>query len=126
MKSLRLLLWLLLLLLPFQALAENRVIPVKFAPGTSGATLVEGIARGENATFTLGAGAGQRMRVGMTSSEDNAVFDVYAPDGSALGSSSEKNGEQVWYGSLPQSGTYKVEVGLTRGSSEVTISFLIK
>lgn len=124
MRTLKILV--LVLFLASAALAENRLIPVTFSPGTSGATLVEGVARGETATFTLGAGAGQKMRVGLTSSEDNAVFDVLAPDGSQIGTSAEKDGEQVWYGTLPQNGTYKVVVGTTRGGAEITISFVIR
>jgi hypothetical protein len=121
-----LLILLLLASLTVAVWAENRTIPVRFSPGSSGATMVEGIARGETATFTLEAAAGQKMRVGMTSVEDNAEFEVIAPGGNSLGSSSDKNGEQVWYGALPGDGNYEIVVGTTRGGAEVTITFVIK
>lgn len=122
----RILTVLLLALLSLSALAENRVIPVHFAAGATGTEMVEGIARGETATFVLGAGAGQKMRVSLTSVESNAEFEVLGPGGSSLGVSSEKNGAQVWYGTLPRSGDYKIVVGTTRGGAEVTIDFSIK
>lgn len=106
--------------------AQDRVIPVRFAAGASGTELVEGIARGETATFVLGASAGQKMRVSLTSVESNAEFEVFAPSDESLGVSTEKNGAQVWYGVLPLSGSYQVVVGTTRGGAEITINFSIR
>ena len=117
---------LLLLLLSNPGLAQNdRMVPVRFAPGASGATLVEGIARGDTTTFVLEAAAGQRMRIVCDSVEDNAEFDVISPGGWELGHSRPKNGQQVWYSELPHNGAYHVIVGTTRGGAEATITFEI-
>lgn len=122
----RLISFFLMLALALPVLAKDRVIPVRFAPGTTGSQMVEGIARGETATFTLEAGTGQKMRVGLTSVESNAEFELLAPNGQSLGNSSLKNGQQIWYGVLPQSGRYKVVVGTTRGGAEITIDFSVR
>ncbi len=122
----RLFSFLLTLALALPVLAKDRTIPVQFAPGATGTQLVEGVARGDTATFVLDAGAGQKMRVGLTSVESNAEFELLAPNGQSLGNSSLKNGQQVWYGVLPQSGRYKVVVGTTRGGAEVTVDFSIR
>lgn len=114
------------LLLAVSAPANDRTIPVRFAPGATGTQLVEGIARGETATFVLGARAGQKMWVSVTSVEDNAVFEVFAPNDESLGVSYSKRGAQVWYGQLPQSGDYKVVVGTTRGGAEITVDLSIR
>jgi hypothetical protein len=118
--------FLILLFLSTAVWAENRAIPVQFASGATGTELVEGIARGETATFVLGAAAGQKMRVSLTSVESNAEFEVFAPNGLSLGASTDKQGAQVWYGTLPQSGSYKVVVGTARGGAEITINFSIR
>lgn len=116
----------LLTLLLSPTLAQEREIPVRFAPGKSGARIVEGVARGETAAFVLSASAGQKMRVSLTSVEQNAVFEVFAPSDESLGSSYNKNGAQVWFGTLPLSGPYRVVVGTTRGGAEITIDVSIR
>lgn len=125
MKTLRSIL-LLLFLTTLSALAQNdRLVPVRFAPGASSATVVEGIPRGDTSTFVLEAAAGQRMRIVCDSVEDNAEFDVISPGGWELGHSRPKNGRQVWYAELPHNGAYHVIVGTTRGGAEATITFEI-
>lgn len=116
----------LLFLCAHPALAQEREVPVRFAPGANSARLVEGVARGETAAFVLHAAAGQKMRVSLTSVEQNAVFEVYAPSDEHLGASHNKNGAQVWYGVLPLSGPYRVIVGTTRGGAEITVDFSIR
>lgn len=125
MKTLRSIL-ILLFLTTLSALAQNdRMVPVRFAPGASSATVVEGIPRGDTSTFVLEAAAGQRMRIVCDSVEDNAEFDVISPGGWELGHSRPKNGRQVWYAELPHNGAYHVIVGTTRGGAEATITFEI-
>lgn len=104
---------------------NDRLIDVKFAPGASSARLVEGVARGETATFVLGASKGQRMRIVCDSVEDNAEFTVVSPGGAEMGNSRAKNGTQVWYAELPHTGPYHVIVGTTRGGAEIDILFEI-
>lgn len=114
-----------LLLLAAPSLAEDRLLRVNFANGASSATRTEGIARGDTATFVLGAAQGQRMRIVCSSSENNVDFDVVSPGGAQLERSRAKGQKQVWYSVLPHTGDYHVIVGTTRGGSEITITFEI-
>lgn len=114
-----------ILLLTAPSFAEDRLLRVNFAPGAGSATRTEGIARGDTATFVLGAAQGQKMRIVCYSSENNVEFDVISPGGAQLERSRAKGDTQVWYGTLPHTGDYHVIVGTTRGSSEVTITFEI-
>ncbi len=76
-------------------------------------------------TYLLGAQAGQKMRISVESVESNAVFSVISPSGAHLGESHFKEGFQVWFGSLPQSGDYRIVVGSSRGGAEYTITMNI-
>ena len=114
--------WLLLLLTCAPVWAQrDRIIPVRFAPGTTGTHINEGVARGETATFVLEAAAGQKMRVVVNSVENNAVFDIVSPGGMEMGRSHLKDGDQVWFGKLPHTGPYKIIVGSERGGASFTI-----
>lgn len=106
---------------------SNRTKRVQFARGADSASYQDGIARGETLTYVLGAGQGQNMVVSITSSEDNAVFEVFAPNGSRLGSGSmTAEMDMVWQGRLPTSGDYRVVVGSTRGGSSFSSYFQIR
>lgn len=106
---------------------HNRNKRVQFTRGADNATFQDGIARGENLTYLLGAGAGQTMTVSITSSEDNAVFEVFAPNGHVIGRGSmTEEMDMVWVGKLPQSGDYRVVVGSTRGGSSFSAYFQIR
>ena len=108
---------------------------VRFARGTSSAMLAGSIVRGERAAYSLGARAGQRMSLRITSDEDNAVFQLYAPgarltpegvSGTALPGAGEGEDARRWEGTLPKDGSYLIVVGATRGNAsyrlDVTIS----
>lgn len=126
LRSLTTLCLMLLLGLSLQVAAQsNRSQRVRFDPGTTGTHLSDGVARGETMTYVLGAGAGQKMRVSLDSVEQNAVFQVLAPNGRVLGESVEREGFQVWFGRLPSGGDYRIVVGTTRGGAEYTITFNI-
>jgi hypothetical protein len=106
---------------------QNRVQRVNFQSGESSATVKGGVARGESITYLLGAGAGQNMTVSVTSSEDNAVVAVYAPDGRSLGEGQmTEEMDMVWEGRLPASGDYRVVVSSSRGGSSFNAYFLIR
>lgn len=106
---------------------HNRTKRVQFASGADNASLQDGIARGETLTYLLGAGKDQTMVIAITSSEDNAVFDVFAPNGNKIGSGSmTEEMDMVWEGRLPMSGDYKVVVGSTRGGSSFSSYFQIR
>ncbi len=61
------------------------------------------------------------MTLTMTSLEQNAVFDIQAPNGTYLAEETTS-----WSGRLPQSGDYSVIVGGTRGNATYTLDVTIR
>lgn len=104
----------LLLLAALPALATE----IRFAPGTSGATIEGAVIRGERVQYTLKASRGQSMHVRIRSIEDNAVFQLYRPGGALI----SRQEARSWSGTLPASGRYLIEVGGTRGNATFTLS----
>lgn len=98
---------------------------ISFAPGATSGAVEGAVVRGEQRRYVLGAAAGQQMSVRITSLEDNAVFQVYAPAGAALPGAEPGRDARAWDGALPASGDYQIAVGGTRGNAtyrlEVTI-----
>jgi hypothetical protein len=95
---------------------------IKFPRGASGVTMKGGVVRGERDEYLLKAGKGQWMKVKITSEEDNAVFQIYAPNGKTLKGAGEMNDATEWNGSLPLAGDYRVVVGGTRGNASYSLS----
>jgi hypothetical protein len=104
----------------------GRTRRVKFAPGRTTAVLKGSVIRGERDTYVLGASAGQTMTVHITSTEKNAVFQIYAPNGSALQGAEEEADATDWQGELPRKGDYKIVVGGTRGNATYTLEVTIR
>ena len=111
--------------------------PIRFAPGTSQATVSGGVVRGERNVYKLVARAGQRLSLNITSLENNAVFTVYAP-GAAYETDSDgmvdvsgkaiaggDDGIATWAGKLPKTGRYLVIVGGTRGNADYKLTVSI-
>ncbi len=98
---------------------------VRFARGTSGTTLEASIARGETRSYLLGARAGQTMEVSLVSREDNAVFQIYRPNGRAVPGARPGDDTTFWRDTLPQSGDYRIEVGSVRGGANYALSISI-
>lgn len=106
---------------------RDRTQRVNFARGADNASFNDGIARGENLIYVLGAGAGQNMVVAISSTENNAVFEVHAPNGNIIGRGTmTEEMDMVWEGRLPSSGDYRIVVGSTRGGSEFNAYFQIR
>lgn len=99
---------------------------VKFPRGFSGVTLKGGVIRGDRDEYLLGAGKGQTMSVKITSEENNAVFQIYAPNGRTLKGAGEGEDAMNWHGKLPLAGDYRIIVGGTRGNASYSISIEIK
>lgn len=57
--------------------AEGVKRKVRFAKGASSATIRNAVIRGERDRYYVGAKAGQTMSVKITSTENNAVFQIY-------------------------------------------------
>lgn len=79
---------------------------IQFAPGTDHTTVAGGVVLGSTNRYTLWAAAGQTMVLGMESVESNAVFTIWAPDGTPLSNPGVTN----WVGTLPANGNYRIEV----------------
>jgi len=116
-----------ILLLGLAAIAAPGTAPaqqtteVRFAAGTSGASLDGRITGRDYRLYTLGAEAGQRMSVRLTSDNDAAYFNLYAP-GKGPGDEALAIGEttpevNAYDGVLPQSGVYTVSVYLYRNAA---------
>ncbi len=103
---------------------------VTFPKGASGATINATIVGDKSLTYVLGAKAGQRLQIEMTTSNPSAYFNVTTPGaneavhiGSVVGN--------IFDGFLPASGDYTVEVYLMRNAArrgetaKVKVSFKI-
>lgn len=96
-------------------------IAIEFDPGAF-ETVVSGAAvRGERIVYSVGAAAEQTMIVSITSLEDNAVFDLYSPAGSAL--AIEAMEVEI---SPTESGAYQLVVGGTRGNATYDLAVSIR
>ena len=98
---------------------------VRFAPGKISATLKNAVVRGDRDQYIVGAKAAQTMKVVITSSESNAVFQIGKPRGGYLPGAAEGNDAKTWSGTLPVSGDYTIVVGGTRGSAEYALTITI-
>jgi hypothetical protein len=99
----------------------RKPVRVKFASGASSIAIKQSVIRGERDTYLLGAKQGQQMNLKITSLENNAVFDVIAPDGKAI-----KQESTNWSGELPANGDYQIVVGGTRGNATYELTVEIK
>jgi len=90
---------------------------ISFAAGATSAAVENAVISGTRDRYTLWVQAGQTMRVEITSLEDNADFQVYAPDGQQLKGESAGAVIERWELLLPQSGDYVIVVGPTRGNA---------
>lgn len=100
---------------------------VRFPRGETAAAIEGSVIRGERDTYLLGARAGQRMTVRVTSLEENAAFQIYQPGGKkTLAGAGEADDATAWSGELPASGDYRIVVGPTRGNSSYRLEVNIK
>ena len=99
---------------------------VRFARGRTTATLKNSVVRGTRDRYTVGARAGQKMTVSITSVERNAVFTIYAPSNDTLKGTDENREARSWSGNLPESGDYVIEVGGTRGNAAYTLKLSVR
>lgn len=100
---------------------------IKFRKGESFATIENGIARGEEHSYLIGAKRNQFMTVEVTSLENNAVIQIWSEEtGAYLPGTEEGQDAKKWEGILPTTGDYKIVVGSTRGGAEYTLSVFIE
>lgn len=102
-----------------------RTESVRFAPGTSRTTITDSVVGRGTVLYRLGAVAGQRMQVVLTSANTSAYFNVYAP-GTGPGDQALAAGTLTgpmmpdlnrFEGILPQSGEYTISVYLYRNAA---------
>ncbi len=97
------------------------VSQIRFAPGTNSATVNQSVVRGSRNIYLLRANRGQRMDVKITSLENNAVFDVIAPNGEILKTEATQSSLK-----LPATGNYEIIVGGTRGNATYKLNVKIQ
>ena len=97
------------------------VSQIRFAPGTNSATVNQSVVRGSRNIYLLRANRGQRMDVKITSLENNAVFDVIAPNGQILKTEATQSSLK-----LPATGNYEIIVGGTRGNATYKLNVKIQ
>jgi hypothetical protein len=97
---------------------------VRFPRGRTTAVLKNSVVRGTVDRYLLGARRGQQIIVHITSVENNAVFDIYTPQGGTLAGEGEDSTD--WSGTLPQDGDYIIEVGGTRGNATYTLKVTVR
>jgi hypothetical protein len=108
------------------AAQEGLTKRVRFARGRTTATFKHSVVRGTQDRYTVGARAGQKMSVSITSIERNAVFTIYKPDGGTLEGAGEGEDASKWSGKLPAGGDYVIEVGGTRGNATYTLKVTVR
>jgi len=91
---------------------------IKFPRGSSSTVINNAVLRDEIDQYILNARAGQRMKVDISSVEDNASFQITRPDNTQLlpGASFDDDAKH-WNGELPETGDYVIEVAPTRGNA---------
>lgn len=97
------------------------VSQIRFAPGTNATTVNQSVVRGSRNIYLLRANQGQRMDLKMTSLENNAVFDVIAPNGQVLKTEATQSSLK-----LPTTGNYEIIVGGTRGNASYKLTVKIQ
>jgi hypothetical protein len=100
---------------------------VRFARGRSSITIREAVVRGDRDRYYVGAKAGQKMTVKITSVEKNAVFQIYfAGEQESLPGAGDGDDAMKWSGELPADNKYVIVVGGTRGNATYALTISIK
>lgn len=100
---------------------------VRFAKGRSSITIREAVVRGDRDRYFVGARAGQKMTVKITSLEKNAVFQIYlAGEQESLSGAGDGDDAMNWSGELPADNEYVIVVGGTRGNATYALTISIK
>jgi hypothetical protein len=99
---------------------EVKTERVQFAKGATGIEIKGAISGYDTMHYIVGAGAGQSMRVNLTSKNKATYFNIFAP-GKVPGSDEAfyigDTGGNSFEGSLPESGDYLIQVYLYRNAA---------
>jgi hypothetical protein len=100
---------------------------VRFAKGASSTTIRNAVVRGDQDRYYIGAKAGQTMTVKITSTEKNAVFQIYFHgEEESLPGAGDGDDAMNWSGKLPIDNEYVIVVGGTRGNATYALTISIK
>ena len=100
---------------------------VRFVTGTSSITLRNAVVRGDRDRYYVSAKAGQTMSVKITSTEKNAVFQIYFHgEEESLPRAGDGDDATNWSGRLPIDNDYVIVVGGTRGNATYALTISIK
>lgn len=96
---------------------------IQFAPGATGTTVTGNISSGGLAGYLLSAGAGQHLRISLTSPGNNVYLSVIAPSGAILANASL--GERSLDHILSESGDYVVQASTLPGTPDTNFALLV-
>jgi hypothetical protein len=100
---------------------------VRFARGRSSIAIGGAVLRGDRDRYYVGAKAGQKMTVKITSVEKNAVFQIYfAGEQESLPGAGDGDDAMRWSGELPADNEYVIVVGGTRGNATYALTISVK
>ena len=112
--------------------------PIKFQRGSSAGIVRGAVARGEIDCWTFVANAGQIAHVAITSTEKNAVFQIYKPgwkivrdddartaSGRIFPGTEEGADAKTWSGPLAEGGENLIVVGASRGGADYKLTLEI-
>ena len=107
--------------------AEGVKQKVRFARGTSSATIHGAVVRGDRDRYYVKAKRGQTMSVKITSRENNAAFEIYfSGEQESQEGAGEEDDATNWSGALPADNDYVIVVGGRRGNASYTLTISIK
>ena len=109
-----------------KAEAAGLVSRVHFARGDAVAILRGAVVRGDFDIYILRGNATQLMNVSISSTENNAVFQIKGPDGAELAGARSGDDAMSWSARLPRSGDYRIVVGGTRGNATYKLTVGIR
>jgi hypothetical protein len=118
-----------------QATPAPNVPILQTAAGAAPATVTGQVAAGARNAYYVSAQSLQALAVTITSTGNNAVFQVYDPSatvsgdgtnvvitGSTLADAGSKDAATAWMGMIPQSGKYLIAVGSKDGPASYTLT----
>jgi hypothetical protein len=100
---------------------------IKFPRGRTSTVVSNAVLREDVDRYLVGARAGQRMKVEISSVEGNAAFQIHRPDNQGmLPGAAWDDDATSWNGELPETGDYVIEVAPTRGNATYRLKVEIR
>lgn len=100
---------------------QSRTQRIQFPRGRNSTTIQNAVVRGTTDTYILNARARQTMTVNISAVENNAVFDIVAPNRQII-----RQGVTSFSGRLAAAGDYRIVVGGTRGNASYRLQVAIR